>query len=215
MDNDRPEVGSTGASGLPADRVVHLADRAPLLDDRLVQAPTSAFVARRFGVITDRMPFRLGRGSAEAVARALLDLGADWQVLHGVPIGCDHRVVGHLLIGPPGVFTLNVEDHRGSEVRIHNPWVEADGRRTARLHTSTIEADRTASLLTRACGFAVPVRPVIVVLAESFLVLGETDGVAVLSARQVTSWLTDRPERLAPTEVCAVYGQARRASLWR
>jgi hypothetical protein len=214
MENTHPEVGATGTAE-EAVTEAPIAARAPVLDELLGQAPTSAFVARRFGVITDRMPFRLGRGSAEAVARSLASLSADWQVLHGVPIGCDHRVVDHLLIGPPGVFTLNVEDHRGSEVRIHGPWIEADGHQTARLHTSRLEADRAASLLTRACGFVVPVRPVIVLLAETFLVIGDTDGVAVLSAPQVTSWLTDRPERLAPTEVCAVYGQARRASLWR
>lgn len=61
----------------------------------------------------------------------------------------------------------------------------------------------------------VPVRPVIVMLADAFLVIGETDGVAVLSARQVTSWLTDRPARLAPGEVHSVAGHARRASRWR
>jgi hypothetical protein len=179
------------------------------------RAPTSPFVARRFGISTDRFSFRSGKGSAEAVARSLQTLPEGWQVLHGVPTGCEHRVVDHVVIGPSGVFTLNIADHRGSDVHIEAPWIEADGARHASLHASGTEAERAARTLTRACGFAVPVQPVIVVIADTIIMTGDVGEVSVLSPKQVVSWLTDQPDTLDPTAVCAIYGQARRASVWR
>lgn len=178
------------------------------------RAPTSPFVARRFGLSTDRFSFRSGRGSAEAVARSLQDLPDGWQVLHGVPIGCEHRVVDHVVIGPSGVYTLNIADHRGSDVHIDAPWLEADGERLPSLHASCTEAERAARILTRACGFIVPVHPVLVVLADTIVMMGDLVGITVLSPRQTLTWLTDQSVVLDRTAVCAIYGQARRASVW-
>lgn len=181
----------------------------------LARAPTSPFVAHRFGLTTDRLSFRFGRGTIETVARSLQGLGVNWQVLHGVPTGCEHRVVDHLVIGPPGVFTVNVKDHRGSAVAVHGSSLEVDGAARPCLDVSRSEGRRAASLLTRASGFVVPVQPVVVVLADVITVDEEPDGVAVLSPKQVVSWLTGQDDRFDPNQVCAIYGQARRASLWR
>ena len=179
------------------------------------RAPTSPFVARRFGISTERFSFRSGKGSAEAVARSLHELPEGWQVLHGVPTGCEHRVVDHVVIGPSGVFTLNVADHRGSDVHIEAPWIEVGGVRHPTLHASCTEGERAARILTRACGFSVPVHPVLVVLADTIITTGELGGATVLSPKQTVAWLTDQPMILDPTAVCAIYGQARRASVWR
>ena len=180
------------------------------------RAPTSPFVARRFGISTERFSFRSGRGGVEAVARSLQDLPEGWQVLHGVPTGCEHRVVDHVVIGPSGVFTLNVADHRGGAVHIDAPWLEVDGVRHPSLHTSCVEGERAARVLTRACGFPVPVHPVIVVLADTIVMMGDAlVGATVLGPRQTLGWLIDQPALLDPTAVCAIYGQARRVSVWR
>jgi hypothetical protein len=180
------------------------------------RAPTSAFLARRFGITTERLPFRMGRESAETVAHQLQALDGSWQVLHGVPTGSDHRVVDHLLIGPSGVYTLNVEDHRGSAVVIRDAtWLDADGSSRPSLHAARTEATRAARNLSRACGFVVPVQPVLVVLADTIIITGPLDGVAIVSPGYAVPWLTDQPHRFEPNDVCAVFGQARRASIWR
>ena len=99
-----------------------------------------------------------------AVAATLTERGAGWFVVHEVPIGVVGAPVHHVLIGPPGVFTICLHNHTGREV-----WVRSQGFTAGlEIHSHICEAeaaaDRASTLLSDAVGFAVNAIPCIVVL---------------------------------------------------
>ena len=89
------------------------------------------------------------------------------------------------------------------------------GQKTSYLRNSTFEAKRATKLLTAACGFSVPVEPVIVVMAEKLTIKARPIGVHVVARKQVTKWLKSRPATLTPEGIAEIYQQARSSATWR
>ncbi|WP_051711532.1 nuclease-related domain-containing protein [Streptomyces sp. NRRL S-350] len=138
---------------------------------------------------------------------------AGWKVLHGVPLpsGSD---IDHVVIGPPGVFTINSKHHPGATVWVGDKVVKVNRNGFPYLENSEFEASRAAKLLTEWCGFEVPVHPVIAVVGAQKITLGATPGVTVIDGEQIASVLPARPEVLSPNRVDRVFTIARHRHVW-
>ncbi|MEV7597889.1 nuclease-related domain-containing protein [Kitasatospora sp. NPDC089797] len=138
---------------------------------------------------------------------------AGWKVLHGVPLpsGAD---IDHVVVGPPGVFTINSKHHPGATVWVGEKIVKINRNSFPYLENSEFEASRTAKLLTEWCGFEVPVHPIIAVVGAQKITLGATSGVTVVDGEQIASALPSRPAVLSPNRVDRVFTIARHRHVW-
>ncbi|SOB83403.1 nuclease-related domain-containing protein [Streptomyces sp. 1331.2] len=138
---------------------------------------------------------------------------AGWKVLHGVPLpsGSD---IDHLVIGPPGVFTVNSKHHPGATVWVGDKVVKVNRNGYPYVENSEFEASRTARLLTEWCGFEVPVHPVIAVVGARRITLGATPPVTVVDAERIADVLPTHPPALPPNRVDQVFTVARHRYVW-
>jgi hypothetical protein len=178
-------------------------------------APVRSRVARVLGVHTDERAWRIGADGEEEVGRRLARLGAGWHVVHAIQVGDKGSDIDHLVIGPPGVFTLNTKNHPGKSVWTAERAFMVSGQKTSYLRNSTFEAQRANRLLSAACGFDVPVEPVIVVMAEKLTIKARPIGVHVVARKQITKWLKSRPATLTPEGIAETYQQARSSATWQ
>ena len=190
------------------------AARAKALEVRRA-APVRSQVARVLGVHTDERAWRIGANGEEEVGRRLAKLGGDWRVLHAVPVGDKDSDIDHVVIGPPGVFTLNTKNHPGKQIWVAERAFMVSGQRTDYLRNSMFEARRASKLLSAACGFDISVVPVIVVMAEKLTIKAPPDGVHVVARKGIVKWLKARPATLTPEGIAEIFQQARSAATWR
>lgn len=216
MGGERLGAG-TGAETSPADLAGNRPGamaRARALELRR-QAPVRTWLCRLLGVRTEEGAFRIGAQGESAVAARLATLdGSRWRVIHSVPVGRDRSDIDHVVIGPPGVFTVNTKHHPGGLVWVGGPRVTVNGRSTWYVRNARFEAGRASRLLTAACGFPVPVRAVIAVVGARLVVRRQPGGADVVDARALAGWLCRLAPQLGPGAVAAVFESARRASTW-
>ncbi|MFZ0834488.1 MAG: nuclease-related domain-containing protein, partial [Mycobacterium sp.] len=179
------------------------------------EAPVRTFVARVFGVHTDERAYRVGADGEEEVAWRMRKLGKGWHVLHSVPVGEKDSDIDHVVIGPPGVFTLNTKNHSRKKVWVAEKAFMVSDQKTNYLRNSRHEAARASKLLTTACGFDVQVEPVIVVIAAELTIKSQPADVHVVARKRIGKWLERRPATLSPVAVEAIYEMARRDTTWR
>lgn len=179
------------------------------------EAPVKTFVARVFGVHTDERAYRVGADGEEEVAWRMRKLGAGWHILHSVPVGEKDSDIDHVVIGPPGVFTLNTKNHSRKKVWVAEKAFMVSGQKTNYLRNSRHEAARASKLLTTACGFDVQVEPIIVVIAAELTIKAQPTDVHVVARKRIGKWLERRPATLSPWAVEAIYEMARRDTTWR
>ena len=179
------------------------------------EAPVKTFVARVFGVHTDERAYRVGADGEEEVAWRMRKLGDGWHVLHSVPVGEKDSDIDHVVIGPPGVFTLNTKNHSRKKVWVAEKAFMVSGQKTNYLRNSRHEAARTSKLLTTACGFDVQVEPIIVVIAAELTIKAQPADVHVVARKLIGKWLERRPATLSPVAVAAIYEMARRDTTWQ
>jgi Nuclease-related domain len=163
---------------------------------------------------TQESAFRTGAEGEEMVARRLAKLNSDWHVLHAVPVGDLGSDIDHVVVGPSGVFTLNTKNHAGKNVWVAKHAFMVNGQRTNYLQKSRFEAQRTSRLLSSACGFAVTVDPVIVVIASQLKVKHAPSGVHVVGRKRIARWLRHQPPVLTSHRIEEIFDQARMASTW-
>jgi hypothetical protein len=140
-----------------------------------------------------------------------------WHVLHAVPVGRRGADIDHVVIGPFGVITVN------TKATVTGVWVgeyglTVGGKSVDYLRKSRTEASRAGSLLARATGLEVPVRPVIVFVGARRVKVrrGGPPDVAVLpEPRALHHWLLAQPPALAPAQVETIYQAARQAATWQ
>jgi hypothetical protein len=178
------------------------------------KAPVRTVLARVLHVHTDERAWRVGADGEEEVARRLRALGDSWSVLHAVPIGDRGADIDHVVVGPGGVFTLNSKYHLGGRVSVSGGTVWVNGQRTDYVRKSRFEGERASKLLSAACGFAVAVQPLIVVMASDLRVVAQPSDVYVIGRKRVAAWLSARPIALAPEQVETVFSNARRSTTW-
>lgn len=176
----------------------------------LVRAATGAL--RRHKDVDPRRGALAGERRVGAELRRLARHG--WRVLHSVPLP-DGTEIGHLLIGPGGVFTVNTEHRPGVSVRIGDGTLcvddgapqpyEPGGRPGARRARAALEAY---------CAFGVPVETVLVFTGVTALeVVATPVGVRVYGERQVSA-LAPLTGVFTATQVERVYDVARNGEAW-
>jgi hypothetical protein len=111
-------------------------------------APVRSVLARLAGVHTDKRAWRLGAVGEKRVGRQLECLmrgDPRWRCLHAVPVGRRGAGIDHLVIGPGGVFMLNVKHHPGARLWVAGDTFMVDGVRQPYVRNSRHEADRVAA----------------------------------------------------------------------
>jgi hypothetical protein len=148
-----------------------------------------------------------------------------WRVLHSVQIadaaGRSLGDIDHVLIGPPGVITINSKYHRRGNVLVDDVTVIVNGRRTSYLTKSRREADRARSMLTAALSAHhhpelaanLPVRPLIVVVGAVPRVEREPD-VPVVALQRLRHTAETMHPRLDADQVAAVHEVALSEDTW-
>jgi hypothetical protein len=142
-------------SGSVPDGIAHLMPQYPATPEEILAETesyetfsASATRPRPRGVHRPSWP--RGTKGERVVGRRLTRLGRDgWDVLRAVSEqGSDE--VDHLVVGPPGVFTVSTLHHRGARIRVGGQVVWVDDAIREYLRNARIEAARVARRLSEA-----------------------------------------------------------------
>jgi hypothetical protein len=164
----------------------------------------SAGVIKGAGVKGDRLvDKRLGRLRRDG-----------WVVLSSIVKrgGAD---IERLVIGPPGVFTVNTKNHGGAAVWVGEEAVKVDGTQHPYLRDSRHEAAAAERILTGAVGMEIAVTPVLAFVgAASIDVRQGSGGVLVVAGEDIDSILRERLAVFSIQERERILDAARRAEIW-
>ncbi|MEU6174589.1 nuclease-related domain-containing protein [Streptantibioticus parmotrematis] len=138
----------------------------------------------------------------------------DWRVLHAVrwPTGAD---IDHVVVGPPGVFTVNTKHHANASVWTGDVMLRVNGGSTDYLRNSLSESRRTAKLLRHWCGVDIPVQPVLAVVgARSLKLDAKEPEVLVVDGARAAGALLGIPPVLSPGQIASIYAVLRHRQVW-
>jgi hypothetical protein len=176
--------------------------------------PWKSRLGRLLRVQTEDAAYLKGGKGEVLVGKQLEKLSPEWRLLNSVPVGSSGTDIDHVVIGPGGVFTLNAKNHRGGNVWVHTHVIKVNGQNKPYLRVSRSEASGASKRLSRACGFPVAVRPVVVIVADQLTIKGEPEDVKVVGRKRVSQWLQALPRALGAEEIEAIYTWARRIETW-
>ena len=138
-----------------------------------------------------------------------------WRYLNSVPVGTEGSDIDHVVVGPPGVFTLNSKYHRDARIWVGGDTFMVNGTRQPYVRNSRHEARRASRLLSQAIGVHIPVQGVIVpVGAGGFTLRAEPDDVIVVNRMRLARTLRSLPTLFTPAQVDHVFAHARLSSTW-
>lgn len=140
-----------------------------------------------------------------------------WRVLHAVPLGESGgrmRDIDHLVLGPPGVITINTHHHPDGRVVVDGDAVLVGEQPVEHVATARAEAARARRALAAALGRRVPVRPVVAIVGGLLWVRRGPSEVTVCTAFDLVTALRALPARWGRGEVAAAYAQARLPATW-
>ncbi|MES2094045.1 MAG: NERD domain-containing protein [Actinomycetota bacterium] len=150
------------------------------------------------------------------VANVLAQLGAEWTVLHAVPVGSNGADIDHVILGPGGIFTINTKNHSGKKIWIGGSTFLVNGYKQDYMRNSAHEAERAARLLSAVTGRPVTVTPLIVVVNPASITTGrKRPRVTVLTSNTLKRWLLRRPQVLSDRAVAHFSMFAEERSTWR
>ena len=147
-------------SGSVPEGIAHLMPQYPATPEEIL-AETEAYETfsasaprpRPRGVHRPSWP--RGTKGERVVGRRLARLGRDgWDVLRAVSEQGSNEV-DHLVVGPPGVFTVSTLHHRGARIRVGGQVVWVDDAIREYLRNARIEAARVSRRLSEALGAGV------------------------------------------------------------
>lgn len=202
----------------PSDLAKNYADAAARAkrDEVNAAAPVRNLLARVLGVRTEETGWREGAVGEEKVGRELAKLGEGWHRMHAVPIGTRGSDIDHVVIGPPGVFTLNAKRHDQGNATVCEKSIYVNGQKVPYIRNARFEAERASTLLSAACGFNVPVRPMIVFVdLADFTVKQQPPDVHVINRRALVKYLRELPLVLDPRSVEVIWANARWDTTWQ
>ena len=151
----------------------------------------------------------------QAVGRQLARLGPEWTLLHAIPVGTGDSDIDHLLIGPPGVFTLNTKRHKGKKIWVADYRILVSGQKVEHLRNARSEASRASKLISRALGRTVAVTPALVFVDPGEVTIrSRPKDVMVLTERGLVRALKKLPTRLSEDQVITIGEVAARPSTW-
>lgn len=174
--------------------------------------PILARLAHLVDVLTEERAWRPSVG--ERVKGWWLGrLPEGWHVFHDVPVGDAGANIEHLVIGPPGVFTINTKSLTG-KVWVGAKSILHNRRRTDFLPKASEEARRVSMLLSAAIGRPVEVRGLLAILADEWTVKKQPTDVFVGGPRGAKHWMLRQPAVLRPQDVIALAAAASKPATW-
>jgi hypothetical protein len=196
------------------------AGRTP--DEEPVEEPAPDDLAARVGAEGEVRLAEALRGLTEPnVLARLTRRRPPWRVLHSVPVGDGRGDIDHVLLGPPGVVTVNTEHLPGQTVRFDGDQVTVDGLPTEHVPRARAEAERAGRLLAAARGVgdeeAPPVTAALAVIAASVAPAPggqHPRGVLVTTPASLPRLVTALPAVLDDAEIDELYAVARRLGTW-
>ncbi len=108
-----------------------------------------------------------------SMARGLSTLGAEWTVLHSIPVGLRGSDIDHIAIGPTGVFAINSKRLLDRRIWVSGGRFLVDGRHREYLRYADFEATRVEAVL-RAAGIPLGVMPVIAISGAKKITIRST-----------------------------------------
>lgn len=189
----------------------------------MMEAPHGAVAslvntARRFTSRAERAEHAAIK-QEQRIRDELTDLPAGWFVLHSPDVGeftndgNDGHDVDHVVIGPGGVFTIEVQHRTGAKVWVSEHQLTIDGQNSDGLRRARSQVRRTSGRLTDACGFAVTVQAVLVLIgAGTMQTMSRSAEVHVRTEHDLRDWLCRQPPRLDAEVVTTVHDCVRSAS---
>jgi hypothetical protein len=180
-------------------------------------------------------PFRLRADGQHAVAEALGKLtrtpalrrgrGARWRILHAVPMAFAEGdvLLDHVLIGPPGLFVVEVANVPGGRVVLEDQRVDLGNGTVLELdrhrRIGAEAAERVSVALARAAGAAETldppaVHPVVTIVGAILSGTGRPRGVTVSRVGQLPRLLTAFGTPLSDLAVAQIHEVARRSVTW-
>jgi hypothetical protein len=171
-------------------------------------AATAAGWGLRFRPSLDAVAWRRGAAGERRTARLLEPLERQgWAVLHDLAVPGSQANLDHLVIGPGGVFVIDSKQYRG-RLQLDGSGRLWHGRYplAPTLQAVSFEADQAAVVLPDPGMAVVP----IVAVHGAQVPWGKvvTQGVPVVSARQLPSMLRQLPAVLGPERVAGLADQA-------
>jgi hypothetical protein len=125
------------------------------------------------------------------VGRVLAELPSTWQVFHDVDLGGENA--DHVVVGPPGVFNVEVKNHRGPVLaRPDGLWIRGK-RRDEIVRQAWRQAHKLGELL------GLEVQPLLVFLGEE-VEGGQVGRLPVLRTEDLVAYLKTLPPRLTFAE---------------
>ena len=172
--------------------------------------------ARLLGLRTDASSWEAGAKGERIVDRRLGKLRRDgWSVLSSIVKrgGAD---IDHLVIGPPGVFTINTKHHRDARIWVGENMVRVnDTRQPNYLRNSRHEAASAAKVLSEAVGLNVVVTPVLAFVGATSINARDSRGdVMITAGEEIEQALRDRFAVYSIQERERIFSVARRAEFW-
>jgi hypothetical protein len=164
---------------------------------------------------SDRSRARSGKAE-RIVEKRLGRLRRDgWTVLSSIVKrgGAD---IDHLVIGPPGVFTINTKHHRDASIWVGENMVKVDNaRQPDYLRNSRHEAASAARVLTDAVGLEVIVTPVLAFVGAASINARESSGdVMITTGEAIERALLEKHAVHSIQERERIFAVARRAEIW-
>lgn len=150
------------------------------------------------------------------VGDMLDNLGPRWDVLHVLPADDSGKDIDHLVIGPPGVFTITTENFPGQEIKVNGDFLAVGSQRFDDIAVARELGVSAAELLTAAAGCTITVTPLLVVVTPTKLALRkQPEGVTVIASRQLLHFLRGLDRALDGAEVASISDVADRDTTWR
>lgn len=187
---------------------------AELAAQLAAEAPIRTAFARILRVHTDERAWRRGAKGEVEVGRRLSHLPACWSVIHDLPIDGAEANIDHIVLGPPGVFTINAKNLNG-KVWVGDHALLHNGTKTDFYRKARWEAAWAARQLTTASNRPVGVMPLIVVMGAEVTVKSQPLDIEVVTRRRILSWLKSCPPQLNAGELRELDGIIKSASTWR
>jgi hypothetical protein len=175
--------------------------------------PIGVLTSRILRRKTDERAWSQGAHGEQIVGWFLGHLPEGWHVFHDVPVGERGANIDHVVVSRAGVFTLNTKNLRG-RVSVSARSFRVNGYARNYLHRSVHEAERASRLLGAAVGRAMPVRGVLVVIADDIEIAEQPSDVYVGSPRDVKRWLERQPRTLSPAEIIEIAAAAHKPATW-
>jgi len=158
--------------------------------------PAGAWWRLRFRPSPEAQAWRRGAGGERHVARLLDPLAKQgWGVEHDLPVRGAKANLNHVVIGPPGIFAIDVRHYRG-RLRLSHDGLLWHGR-TFLLPTLSATRSKTDRLQDRIAAPDIAVVPIVAVLG-GMVPGGQATwmGVTVVAARRLPGLLRSLPPTL-------------------